>query len=275
MADTPTFQGGTAASETLTGSTGQDLIWGQGGADTLIGGDGNDGLYSGEYVVGTTTTPDFIGDRLDGGDGSDQLTGGSGSDLLIGGAGTNYLGGGGGYDTAIYAGMRGDYTVAMHNGMPVGVTAPAGPTDTLSSVERLSFSDTSIAFDIDGNAGNIYRLYRAAFDRKPDEGGLGYWISIADKNVSSTFIANSLMDSDEFRDLYGTRMSDEQFLTQVYANVLDRPYDQGGFDYWIGVMRDQGVSRGDVLNLIAQDTENSAAVIGEIRSGIEYDIYTA
>jgi hypothetical protein len=131
----------------------------------------------------------------------------------------------------------------------------------------------SIAYDIDGNAGNIYRLYRAAFDRQPDDAGLGYWISIADKNVSSTFIASSLMDSKEFRDLYGANLTNAQFLTQVYENVLDRAYDQAGFNYWIGVM-DQGVARGDVLNLIAQDKENYAAVIGEIRSGIEYDLYT-
>ena len=271
MADTPTFQGGTAASETLTGTDAQDFIFGQGGADTLIGGAGNDGLNSGEYEDGTV--PDFMGDRLDGGAGNDQLTGGSGSDQLIGGAGTNNLIGGGGYDTAIYAGVRGDYTVAMKNGMPAAVTTQAGPTDILASVERLSFSDTSVAFDIDGNAGNIYRLYRAAFDRKPDDAGLGYWISIADKNVSSTFIATSLMQSQEFQAKYGASLTDEQFLTQVYANVLDRDYDQAGFDYWIGVM-DQGVARGDVLNLIAQDKENYAAVIGDIRSGIEYDIYT-
>jgi hypothetical protein len=81
------------------------------------------------------------------------------------------------------------------------------------------------------------------------------------------------MDSKEFRDLYGANLTNAQFLTQVYENVLDRAYDQAGFNYWIGVM-DQGVARGDVLNLIAQDKENYAAVIGEIRSGIEYDLYT-
>lgn len=276
MADSQSIQGGTAASETITGTAGTDLIYGQGGADTLIGGDGNDGLYSGEYLVGPTNAlqPDYMGDRLDGGNGNDLLEGGSGSDFLIGGAGTNDLRGGGGYDTAIYAGTRGDYTVAMRNGFPAAVTSPTGPTDTLSSVERLSFSDVSIAFDIDGNAGNIYRLYRAAFDRQPDDAGLGYWISVADKNVSNTFIASELMTSPEFTAKYGANLSDEQFLTQVYKNVLDRDFDQAGFNYWLDVMQDQHVSRADVLYLIAQDTENRAAVIGDIQNGIEYTLYT-
>jgi Ca2+-binding RTX toxin-like protein len=277
MADSPTFQGGTAASEILTGTAGSDVIYGQGGADTLIGGEGNDSLNSGEYVVPNGTQFDFIGDRLDGGAGNDQLIGGSGSDLLIGGAGSNSLNGGvGGYDTAIYAGTRGDYTVAMKDGQPAAVTGiTAGPTDTLVSIERLSFSDVSIAYDINGNAGNIYRLYRAAFDRQPDDAGLGYWISVADKNVSNTFIASELMTSPEFTAKYGANLTDEQFLTRVYTNVLDRDFDQAGFQYWLDVIQDQGVSRADVLYLIAQDTENRAAVIGDIQNGIEYTLYTA
>lgn len=270
------FQGGTSASETLTGSTATDVLYGQGGNDHLIGGDGNDGLNSGEYLIGDTTVFDYLGDWLDGGNGNDALTGGSGADFLIGGAGTNNLSGGDGYDTAIYAGVSTDYTVTMFNDMPARVTANAGGvTDTLVSVERLAFSDKAIAYDIEGNAGNLYRLYRAAFDRVPDEGGLGFWISVADRNVSSSFIASSMMDSDEFRDLYGTNLTDEQFLTNAYDNVLHRAYDQGGFDYWIGVMRDLNVARADVLNFIAQSAENRAAVIGDIQDGIEYTLYTA
>ena len=36
------------------------------------------------------------------------------------------------------------------------------------NVERLDFSDAHLAFDVDGNAGQIYRLYKAAFARTPD-----------------------------------------------------------------------------------------------------------
>ena len=49
--------------------------------------------------------------------------------------------------------------------------------DTLVSVERLVFSDVTVALDLDGVGGQAYRIYKAAFDREPDSGGLGYWIA--------------------------------------------------------------------------------------------------
>jgi hypothetical protein len=35
----------------------------------------------------------------------------------------------------------------------------------------------AVALDVDGAAGQAYRLYQAAFDRAPDKNGLGYWIN--------------------------------------------------------------------------------------------------
>lgn len=261
--------GGTSNSETITGTSGDDVILGQGGRDTLIGGDGNDELQSGEYITTQGASADHIGDRLDGGNGNDTLIGGSGNDTLIGGAGSNDLRGGAGYDTAVFSGVRADYTVAMSNGLPVAVRATGG-NDSLSSVERLSFADGAIAFDVDGDAGMVYRLYKAAFDRTPDDIGLGYWIDAADRNVSAMDIAIGFADSPEFRDLYGANLTTEQFITTLYDNVLDRHYDQGGFDYWMDVMTNNGVSRAEVLLFFAQSPENRAAVIGEIQNGIEY-----
>lgn len=271
MADTPTFQGGTAASELLTGGAGQDIIWGQGGADTLVGGAGNDGLYSGEF--GGDREPDFVGDRLDGGDGNDQLTGGSGNDMLIGGPGTNNLIGGDGYDTAIYSGVRGDYTVARKDGLPGAVFASAGPRDTLSSVERLSFSDVSIAYDLDGNAGKMYRLYQAALNRTPDKEGLGFWIKAADDGANWEGLAGGFTGSAEWARLYGRESTDEVFLTNLYLNALHREPDAEGFAFWIGAM-DSGATREQLLIGFSESTENRAAVIGSIENGIEYTLFT-
>ncbi|NIL98860.1 MAG: calcium-binding protein, partial [Planctomycetales bacterium] len=53
----------TAAADTLTGGTGNDLLWGDAGNDTLVGGDGDDILMDGEGV--------------------DWLTGGDGADVFV------------------------------------------------------------------------------------------------------------------------------------------------------------------------------------------------
>jgi serralysin len=278
MADSPTFQGGTAASETLTGTAGMDVIYGQGGADTLIGGDGNDGLYSGEYLIDNgATRPDYIGDRLDGGNGNDLLTGGSGNDFLVGGAGSNRLDGGSGFDTAIFANKRDAYTLASKDGLPAAVIAigGTGATDTLESIERLSFADVSIAYDFEGNAGKVYRLYQAALNREPDEVGLGWWMLKADKGMSMESIASGFMGSPEWVKLYGADQSNEAFVANLYRNALGREYDQAGFDHWIDHL-EHGMSRANVLISFAESAENRANIdlVGNMKDGIEYQLYT-
>lgn len=270
MADSNIILGGTSDDDVLTGTTGNDVIFGQGGHDRISGGDGDDKLSSGEYVTANGPVLDYKGDTLDGGTGNDLLTGGSGNDRLIGGTGSNLLYGGGGFDTAVYAGNRDTYTIAKGSAS-IGITAIDGSTtDTLNGIQRVEFADKAIAYDIEDNAGHIYRLYRAAFDRVPDKAGLGYWLKVADDGAAAVNIAATIMNSTEFKGLYGSNLSNEQFLTNVYQNVLHRAYDQGGFDYWIATMRDEHLSQAQVLDFFAQSAENRAAVIGAIQNGIEY-----
>lgn len=271
MADLPVLLGGTSANDTLTGGSGNDIIYGQGGADTLVGGDGHDLLGSGEYATADGTTPDYLGDRLDGGNGNDILNGGSGHDFLTGGAGSNRLSGGAGVDTAIYAGVRGDYILASSNGMPAGIRSFAGTTDQLAGIERLSFADGALAYDVDGNAGRAYRLYQAALNRQPDVDGLGWWIHVADGGTDWETLALGFTHSDEWARLYGTNASDEEFLANLYRNALHREYDQEGFDFWLHAL-DVGVSREHLLVQFAESPENQAAVIGSMQGGIAYTL---
>ncbi|WP_338766515.1 DUF4214 domain-containing protein [Massilia sp. METH4] len=275
MADS-SFLGGTHINDRFEGGAENNVFYGYGGNDTLIGGAGNDALDSKEYLDSNSVTgfrEDFFGDWLDGGDGNDSLQGGSGADYLVGGSGTNLINGGGGLDTAIYAGQRASYSVQVSNSKPVGVTS-VGVTDTVSMVERLQFADKSVAFDIakGDNAGDMYRLYEAAFDRNPDAGGLGFWISASDRGYDNLYIAGQFMASQEFINKYGANTSNNDFLTSLYNNILDRPYDQGGFDFWMNALN-SGASRAEVLNEFAQSPENIAGVIGEIQNGIEYTLY--
>jgi serralysin len=84
--------------------------------------------------------------------GNDVLQGHGGNDMLIGGAGDDMLDGGAGLDAALYDAARSAHTVTKTDaGYTVsGITSG---NDRLTGVERLSFSDTSLALDLDGNAG--------------------------------------------------------------------------------------------------------------------------
>jgi len=63
---------------------------------------------------------------------------------LFGGDGNDTLNGGADHDTALYLGNRSAYTIGF------GASAVSGPegSDTLTSIERLDFSDEKLAFDL-------------------------------------------------------------------------------------------------------------------------------
>lgn len=193
--------------------------------------------------------------------------------------------GGDGIDTAVYRGALSQYsvqdsyvsdlrdqsydmllgkTVADHVGNRDGF-------DKLVDVERLHFSDTNVAFDTDvwDNAGSAYRLYTAAFDREPDEVGLGYWIEQLDNGASLQAAASGFIHSAEFASLYGANASDTTFVTKLYNNVLDRDPDQGGLNYWLSQL-DNGMSRESALINFSESGENVQNVQPLIAQGIHY-----
>jgi Ca2+-binding RTX toxin-like protein len=262
--------GGTAGGETLTGTSEADSIYGNGGNDRLYGGAGNDSLFSGEIYNAATGQylTDTGGDMFFGEAGNDKLTGSAGNDTLDGGEGDDIIDGGAGWDTAVYAGARASLSITVNNGVYTISSATAG-TDTVSNVERLRFADVAVAFDINGHAGDVYRLYQAAFDRKPDAAGLGYWINSIDNGNSMVTMASAFATSAEYQAKYGANTDNSTFLTNLYNNVLHRAYDQGGFDYWLNALN-TGFSREQVLAFMADSAENRAQVIGSIQAGIEY-----
>jgi Ca2+-binding RTX toxin-like protein len=202
-----------------------------------------------------------------GGSGNDILTGNEADNLLTGGAGNDTLTGGAGLDTALYAGMRAGYTV-QRSGSGATVNGAEG-RDALAGIERIKFAASMLALDVDGMNGQVFRLYQAAYDRQPDLAGLGYWIGQADKGMPLKAIAAAFTSGAEFTALYGAGADDASFLTKVYANVLHRPYDQAGYDFWLGALKN-GVTRDEVLINFADSKENVANTATLIANGIEY-----
>jgi Ca2+-binding RTX toxin-like protein len=96
---------GTAGSDYLTDTAGDDNVYGLGSGDTISAGRGRDTLYGGtgwDYLVGG-----YGNDTLYGWTGSDWLDGGAGSDLVYGWSGDDLVDGGTGND-AVYGGAGND-----------------------------------------------------------------------------------------------------------------------------------------------------------------------
>jgi hypothetical protein len=123
--------------------------------------------------------------------------------------------------------------------------------------------------DLGGNEGTAYRLYQAAFDRAPDLPGLGFHIRDLDKGVPLTTVAAHFIESPEFQATYGAAVTDEQFITLLYHNVLGREPDPGGLAFHLHDMA-SGVPRNYELIHFSESPENQALVIGQIENGMEY-----
>jgi serralysin len=214
----------------------------------LYGGDG----LGGAYGVGAP------GKALLGSQAADRLTGGTGNDRIDGGAGI---------DVAVFRGP-GAATVTRLQGAAVIASGPDG-SDTLMNIERLQFDDGWRAFDNQGAGGQAFRLYQAAFDRQPDEAGLGWWIRTLDQGVRLVDVAQHFIDSAEFAARYGS-LDTTGFVTQLYANVLHRAPDAGGLAYWVANMSGNAIDRAGVLMHFSESGENQAALIGVIQDGMSY-----
>ena len=236
---------------------GGDAIYGSPYADSVWGFQGNDGIV--------------------GNGGNDYLSGDEGNDILLGGSGNDGLNGGPGLDTAIFGGASINYTISTSNGYRFIEYEPTGELDSTINIERFQFSDRVLAFDTDGNAGQMYRLYQAAFERTPDVGGLSYWVSQYDDQIGDlVWVANNFILSAEFAQTYGppTTLSNSSFVDLLYDNVLGRDPDAGGEAYWLGQLAN-GLSRAHVLASFSESAENKALVESAIANGIWLDLSVA
>jgi hypothetical protein len=177
-------------------------------------------------------------------------------------------------DTVSYQGLRSNYTVtATPTGYTVAEKTAGGRVDLLVGVERIKFADTGIGLDIDGIGGQAYRVYQAAFDRTPDAGGLGFWMSAMDKGTTLEQVAAGFMQSAEFVKLYGANPSNKELVSKIYTNVLHRAVEQAGLDYWSAALDNKLVTPAQVLSLISESAENQEAVLKIIADGFPYTPY--
>jgi hypothetical protein len=173
-----------------------------------------------------------------------------------------------GVDMVVFGGQRAGYTVTKDGAGVSVVDAASGIKTLLANVERLQFSDQSVALDVNGNAGEAYRLYQAALNRTPDKAGLSFWINAMDEGHGLQEVAASFVGSAEFVQKYGANTSDAQYVSALYQNVLHRAPDAAGYDFWLQALHD--TSRAQVLTDFSESQENQVQIIGAIQNGIDY-----
>ena len=211
---------------------------------------------------------------LKGGGGLLGVNAGDGDDVITLADNGHAVDGGAGFDVVKVAAPLSAYAVlASTSGSGFTLTDRNGVVSQLTNVERVSFTDTAYALDIDGHGGQAYRLYQAAFAREPDKGGLGFWIAKIDQGVSLVASAQGFINSEEYQSKYGLASSNRELVYQYYANILHRAPEDAGLNFWVDVLDQHKGSVAEVLSAISESPENQHNVGMLIANGFAYTPY--
>jgi hypothetical protein len=179
-----------------------------------------------------------------------------------------------GVDTIIFNGNLSNYSIASSgNGFSIQDRLVNDGTVVENRVEKLQFTDHTLTIDATPNETLLesYRIYKAAFDRAPDYGGVGFWYHSMNVGESLTKVAEGFINSNEFRAMYGDKPTDSTFVTLLYQHVLGRDLDAGGYDFWINDLKVE--TRAQVLAHFSESAENIAHLAGVVSNGIIYEAY--
>ncbi|MCP3991021.1 MAG: DUF4214 domain-containing protein [Actinomycetia bacterium] len=138
-----------------------------------------------------------------------------------------------------------------------------GGLDPSALVESLAQSP-----EFEGTMAPVVRLYYAHFQRSPDYDGMTYWAQVARSGSSMNQISEQFVLSNEFQVRYGT-LTNEQYVNQVYTNVLGRSADAGGLAHWTSRLA-QGMSRGELMVSFSDSAEYRELIGGRVLATMLY-----
>lgn len=197
--------------------------------------------------------------------GNDRISGGNGDDLIDGGLGI---------DTSVYSSIRALYRASKTDfGWAVTASAGSEGVDRLVHVERLHFSDMSVALDMDGNAGAVAQIIRAVFGPAflGNKSFVGIGLQLFDGGMSYADVVKLAVGTDLFAQLAGGRDSGA-FVNLVYRNVVGVAPGAADLAQFKGLL-DTGVYTQAGLALLAcqvgVNTE-SLDLMGLANAGIEF-----
>lgn len=220
--------------------------------------------------------------QLFGGNGNDNIFGDKGDDSLIGERGHDTLHGGGGLDKAIFISEINDYEVVKFNDY-FTVTQVANTyyrydgSDKLIEVERLEFSDKSLALDIEGSAGLAAKVIAAVHGSESINSNLALMGEALDKLDIIGYTYPSLIQwaMDE-AGLNGTTVEDySDIVSTVWENVFGVLPNQAESDLFVYFLASNTINYVSLGYLAAEGVVSTGQLdlVGLAETGIEYIPY--
>lgn len=232
-------------------------------------------VYSGNdtFIAATDTAADGDSDTIDGFAGNDVFYGngvGRWDDTFYGGDGI---------DTSVLRGKLSNYTINKSNtiwnsytekgdlpGFLVKDTVGKDGQQQLSGVERLRFSDTSLALDLDGNAGKTAKILGAVFGKTTvaNKEYMGIGIDLLDKGMSYDDLAGLALGAAQAK-------THDQIVTKLWTNVVGSAPSASDKAQFVKML-DDGMAPGTLARIAADTALNTTNInlVGLAQTGIEY-----
>ena len=205
----------------------------------------------------------------------DHLYGLAGDDTFTGGLGSDSIEGAAGIDLARHAGVRAHFSLAKGGaGWTVTDTSGLEGTDELTGIERLGFTDISVALDLDGNAGTVAKILGAVFGKTAvaNQVYAGIGLYYIDGNMTYESLMQLAIDA---HPQLGAGASHRAIVDLLFANVVGRSptVDEAAPFVDLLVRGDSTVAQ---LGVMAADTDLNTVnidLVGLAQQGLAYVPY--
>jgi hypothetical protein len=215
-------------------------------------------------------------------DDSDTVDGFAGNDVFYGNGSGKYddiFYGGDGVDTSVLRGKSTNYTITQSSdiwnsytkkselkGFYVKDKTGLDGQQALSSVERLKFSDKSIALDLDQNAGVTAKILGAVFSKSSvaNKEYVGIGLDLLDKGMNFDTLAGLALNA-------AKATTNDQIVTTLWTNVVGSAPSVGDKAPFIKMLVD-GMTPGALAHMAADTPLNTSNInlVGLAQTGIEY-----
>ena len=176
--------------------------------------------------------------------------------------------GGSGIDKVAYPAASSDYVVSYNSTGTITVKGKIASSqlDALSNIERVSFTDKSIAIDLNGNAGTTTKILGSVFgkDAVNNKSYVGIGLSFLDAGWSYDNLAGLALDA------AGAKTND-QIVSLLWSNVIGTKPTAADKAPFITLL-ENGMTSGALAHLAADTSFNTTNInlVGLAQTGIEY-----
>ena len=136
-------------------------------------------------------------------------------------------------------------------------------------MERLVFSDISLAFDIDGSAGTTARFLGAVFGREAvaNKSYAGIGLALLDSGTSAAALMQLALDAK-----LGAGFSNEAEVKLLYRNLVGAEPSIEDLNYWVGTLLSHQYTPVSLALLVADLPLNAQLVdlVGLAQTGLAY-----